>query len=403
MSGFKFKAHTPTGKVHTGVIQATTVEEVARTLARQKLIPDSIVPEPLDRSLKLRWTPSPVAMVQFSRQFATLVESAIPLLLSLEILVGLTDDRPLRKATARVAADVAEGSTLADAMRRHPKVFSDIFVNIVAAGEEGGTLDDSLNRLADYLERSLAVRQKVQAAMFYPVVILLVAVGSVAALLTLVVPTFEGMFSASGMDLPFATQVLVETSNFVGSNVAFIIAGLLFAFLVGNAIHGTRRGRYVLHRVLLATPVFGRLTQKIAVARLCRTIGSLLASGVSILEALVAGARTSGNAVMEEAVLRARDSVAMGSTVAEALAMNSVLPSLVPRMVGVGEQTGRLSAMLSKVADFYEREVDTEVDGLLKALEPALVVCVGVVLGGIVVAMYLPIFDAIGAVDAVPR
>ena len=403
MTGFRFKAHTPTGKIHVGVIQATTTEEARRKLAGQKLIPDSVTPEPVDRSLRLSRSPSPAALVQFVRQFATLVEAAVPLLLSLEILTGLTDDRPLRKATAAVAASVSGGSTISDALRQHPKVFSNIFVNVVEAGEEGGTLDTSLLRLADHMERAYEVRKKVRAAMIYPAVILVVALGSVAALLTLVVPTFEGMFAASGMALPFATQVLVGASAFVGSNVPFLVVGALATVLVTKAVYGTRRGRRLAHRVLLATPVVGRLARKVAVARLCRTLDSLLSSGVNILDALVASARTSGNVVIEEAILGSRELVVMGTSVSEAMASNAVLPALVARMVNVGEQTGQLDRMLGKVADFYEREVDTEIDGLLKALEPALVVFVGVVLGGIVAAMYLPIFDAIGTVDAVPR
>lgn len=401
MNGFRFKAHTPDGKTYTGVIQATTAEEAQRMLARQKLIPDQVKPEPLDRSLRLRRTPSARALVQFARQFATLIESAVPLLLSLEILQDLTDDHPLRDAVGAVTRAVSDGSTLTDALRRHPRVFSDIFVNVVEAGEQGGTLDTSLNRLADYMERSLEVQDRVRGAMMYPLIIVLVAVGSVAALLTLVVPTFEGMFAASGLELPFATQILVETSRFVGSNVLFIVLGVLLLTLFLKTLYDTSGGRRLAHRILLATPVFGPLTRKVAVARVSRTMASLLASGVSILDALVAGSRTAGNAQIETAMLKARERVAMGFSVSDALATYRVLPSLVSRMVGVGEQTGRLDAMFAKVADFYEREVDADVEGMLKALEPALVVMVGVVLGGMVVAMYLPIFDAIGAVDPI--
>ncbi len=401
MNGFRFKAHTPDGKIFRGVIQATTVDEVQRQLISQKLIPDSIKPEPLDRSLKLRRAPNPRAVVQFTRQFATLIESAVPLLLSMEILLGLTDDRPLRKAISDITKDISEGATLADALRKHPKVFSDIFVNVVAAGEAGGSLDVSLNRLADYMERSMEVRDKVHGAMMYPVVILLVAVGSIGALLTLVVPTFEGMFAASGLALPFPTQVLVNASRFVGGNLSLLIAGLLLMVLVAKTIYDMDSGRRVMHRILLGTPVFGRLAKKVAVARSARTLSSLLSSGVPILDALVAGGRTAGIMQIEDALLQTRERVAMGFPVSDALASFPVVPALVSRMVGVGEQTGQLDAMFAKVADFYEREVDSEIEGLLKALEPALVVMVGVLLGGMVVAMYLPIFDAIGAVDPV--
>jgi len=399
MSGYRFKAHTPDGKVFKGVMQATSIDDVRRSLARQKLIPDSIKPEPVNRSLQLRRTPTPRSLVQFARQFATLIESAVPLLLSLEIAQGLTDDRPLRAALATVADDVASGLTLADSLRKHPRVFSDIFVSVVEAGEEGGSLDVSLNRLADYMERSQEVRDRVHSAMMYPIVILLVAVGSIGALLTLVVPTFEGMFAASGLELPFATQVLVESSRFVGGNLALLVVGTLLAILFLKAFYDTRSGRRLSDRVVLRVPLLGRLARKVAVARLSRTMASLLTSGVSLLEALIAASRTSGNMVLEEAVLATQDRVSMGSSISDALAEQEVLPSLISRMVSVGEQTGRLDDMFGKVADFYEREVDTEIDGLLKALEPALVTVVGVVLGGVVIAMYLPIFDAIGAAD----
>lgn len=398
MSGFRFKAHTPDGKVYKGVIQATTEDEARRALSRQKLIPDSVKEEPMDRSFQLRRTPSPRALVQFARQFATLIEAAVPLLLSLEILQGLTDDSPLREAVATVQRDIEGGSTLADALRKHPRSFSDTFVNVVEAGEQGGTLDTSLIRLADHMERSMEVRDRVRGAMMYPLVVVLVAIGAVGALLTLVVPTFEGMFAASGLTLPFATQVLVGASRFVGSNLYLMVVAVLLTVLVLKTIYGTRGGRRFTHGLILALPVFGSLAQKVAVARMSRTIASLLSSGVTILDALVAGAKTSGNALVEEALLQAQGNVAMGFGIADSLAVHGVLPSLVPNMVGVGEQTGRLDHMFTKVADFYEREVDAEVEGLLKALEPALVVMVGVILGGIVVTMYLPIFDAVGAV-----
>lgn len=399
MIGYRFRAHTADGKGYRGVIQASSVEEAERALAKQKLIPDHIRAEPLDQSLKLRRTASSRALVQFARQFATLIESAVPLILSLEILQGLTDDRPLRDAIADVTSSVQGGSTLADAMRRHPRIFSGIFVSIVDAGEQGGSLDVSLNRLADYLERAQMIRDQVRGAMVYPAVIALVAIGAVVAMLTLVVPTFEGMFAASGMALPFPTLVLVESSRFVADQWQLIVVALLFGILAAKAFYGTAQGERLAHRFLLSVPVVGALVRKVAVARLSRTVASLLASGVSILDALAAAARTAGNIPIQEALMRSRESVAMGSAISPTLGREAILPDLMSRMVGVGEQTGRLDDMFRKVADFYEREVDATVEGLLKALEPMLVVLVGVMLGGMVVAMYLPIFDAIGTVS----
>ncbi|GMV05956.1 MAG: fimbrial assembly protein PilC [Gemmatimonadota bacterium] len=401
MSGYRFRAHSPDGRAFKGVIQANSVEEVERTLAKQRLIADHIRAEPLDQSLKLRRTPAPRALVQFARQFATLIEAAVPLLLSLEILQGLTDDRALKQALSSVTADISGGSTLADALRRQPKCFSGIFVAIVDAGEQGGSLDVSLNRLADYMERAQEIRDRVRGAMIYPAVIAMVAVGSVVALLTLVVPTFESMFAASGMGLPVPTLVLVTASRFLAAQWSLVLVVVLFASLVAKAFYGTEGGRRLTHRLLLRLPVAGPMALKFSVARFSRTAASLLASGVSILDVMAAASRTSGNALVEEALLRSRERIAGGSGVSDPLAIEPVIPAMLPQMLSVGEQTGRLDDMFDKVADFYEREVDADVEGLLKALEPVLVVLVGVVLGGMVIAMYLPIFDAIGAVDPV--
>lgn len=401
MNGYRFKARDPEGKRFQGVIQASSSEDAGRQLSKQGLIPVQIKPEPLDRSLRLRRTPTPKAMVQFYRQFATLQSSAVPLLLSLEILQGLTSDRPLRSAISAASTDIQQGATLADALRRHPRVFSDIAISVIAAGEEGGGLDSSLDRLAFYEERAQQVRDKVRGAMIYPGVIVTVAIGAIAALLTLVVPTFEGMFAASGQELPFATLVLVNASDFLAEYWPYLTVAILLGVLAVRALYGTAPVRMLAHRIVLRVPVAGRLVRKVAVARLSRTLASLLTSGVSILDALTAGARTAGNLVIENAILQSRDDVAQGQEISVALSRHSVLPSLVSGMVGVGEQTGQLDHMLAKVADFYEREVESEVEGLLKALEPVLVVVVGVALGGIVAAMYLPIFDAIGAVDPI--
>ncbi len=401
MSGFRFKAHDRSGKSFRGVIQAVTVEEAERSLVKQGLIPDQIKAEPLDRSFHLRQTPQSRAMVQFYRQFATLMESAVPLLLSLEILQGLTTDRPLRRALAAVSKDIQQGSTLADGLRRHPKAFSEIAVSIVAAGEEGGTMDKALELLADYEERAQEVRDTVRGALIYPAFIILVAIGSVAALLTLVVPTFESMFAASGAALPFATQVLVDAADFIATQWALLVASFLFAVLSFRALRDASFVRWITHRVVLRLPVAGRLVQKVSVARVSRTLSSLLTSGVSILDALEAASRTAGNQVIENAIRRTREDVAQGVEISVALGQHHVLPAMVSNMVGVGEQTGRLDEMFGKVAYFFEREVEIEIEGLLRALEPALVVIVGVVLGGIVMAMYMPIFDAIGAVDPV--
>ncbi len=399
MSGFQFRARDARGKRFQGVIQGTSREEVERSLAKQGLIPELVRPEPAERSLQLRRTPTARAMVQFYRQFATLSASGVPLLLGMEILQGLTADRPLRRAIGAVSTAIQQGSTLADALRAHPRVFGEIAVSVIGAGEESGTLETALERLADYVERDQEVRDKVRAALIYPTFIVLVAMGSIAALLALVVPTFESLYATSGTALPYATQLLVDVADFIAEQWALIVPGVLLGILLVRAIYDTAAFRFFAHRIVLKLPLAGRLVRKVSVARLSRTLSSQLGSGVSILEALSCAARTSGNQVIERAILASRDSVARGLDISAALARSEALPPLVANMVGVGEQTGRIDEMFAKVAEFYEREATTEIEGLLKALEPALVVLVGILLGGIVMAMYLPIFDAIGAVD----
>ncbi len=393
--GWKFRARTRDGEIRTGEVQAASPEEARRVLVQRGLIPDDVRPAPKDQPFRLRRRPGSKALAVFTRQFATLVESAIPLVMALDILESITDDAPLREATGRITRALQAGATLADAMRNHPTVFNPIYVYLVEAGEESGTLDVTLKRLASYLEKSQELRERVRSALIYPALIVVVAMFSVVAMLTLVVPAFEEMFAASGVSLPFATQVVVETSRFVGENWRPVALALLLLGLAIEQIRDSDRGRVLLDGALLATPVIGSLVRKAAIARFTRTAASLLASGINILDTISVAARTSGNVIVERAIMRTHGSIAAGQGVAGPLAQTRILPKLLAQMVKVGEETGRLDQMFEKVAEFYEQEVESSVEGLMKSLEPAMVVVVGAILGGMVVAMYLPVFEAI--------
>lgn len=399
MSGWKYRARTHDGEIRVGVLQAVTAEDAMQSLLRGKLIPEWVKPAPTDEHFRLRRRANSRALAVFARQFATLIDAGVPLVLSLEILGDLTDDRALKQALGQLGADVQKGFTLADAMRRHPRVFSEIFVNMVDAGEQGGVLDTILLRLATHLEKSQAVVSRVQTAMIYPAIIILVTVMAVGVLLTFVVPTFQQMFAAANLSLPYPTLVLVQSSQFVRDSWLYLTVGFLLALLVARQLYETEFGRWFVDGLVLRLPLFGGVIRKAAVARFSRTLASLFAAGVNVLDALEVTARTTGNVVLERGIVRSRDAIAAGHGISGPLAATGVLPSLVARMVRVGEETGRLDSMLEKVADFYDAEVDAAVEGLLKAMEPAFVVILGLGLGAMVVAMYLPIFDALTTVN----
>lgn len=393
MNGWEYRARTYEGVTRKGVLQAATWEEANRVLVARKLIPERVKPAKQDRSFRLRRKPAEKALVIFTRQFATLIHSAVPILLSLDILQSLTDDDVLADAVGAVRADVNSGLSLADAMRNLPAVFTPIYINMVDAGEQGGTLDEALLRLADYLERSQLLRQRIRGAMIYPAVILVVALLTLVVMLVYVVPTFEGLFAASGIQLPLPTLILVQASDAVVAQWPVIVVGSLTALLLLNAIHESARGRRAFDGFILRLPILGPLARKAAVSRFTRTTASMLRSGVSLIEIIPPAARTTNNAVLERAIESAGSHIERGETVHRALASTAVLPPLVARMVQVGEESGRLDEMFGKVADFYEAEVDSQVEGLMKALEPALVVFVGVILGILVITMYLPVFE----------
>ena len=338
-------------------------------------------------------------VVVFTRQFATMINAGLPLVQALDILAQQTENKTLAGVTKQVVYDVESGQTLADALRKHPKAFSDLYVNMVAAGEAGGILDTILIRLAEFLEKNDAIVRKVKGAMIYPGVILSVAVIAVSVLLIFVIPTFQNMFASVNLQLPLPTRIVIGASN-VLKNYWWVIIGVIgFAVFAINRYYKTAAGRLQIDSLLLKMPVLGDVLRKAAVSRFTRTLGTLISSGVSILDGLEITARTAGNMVIHNAVMESRASIAGGETISAPLAKSKVFPPMVISMISVGEQTGGMDEMLSKIADFYDDEVDAAVSALLSLMEPVMIVVLGVIVGGMVVAMYLPIFDMVNAVQ----
>jgi type IV pilus assembly protein PilC len=338
-------------------------------------------------------------VVVFTRQFATMINAGLPLVQALDILAQQTENKTLAGVTRQVVYDVESGQTLADALRKHPKAFSDLYVNMVAAGEAGGILDTILQRLAQFLEKNDAIIRKVKGAMVYPAVIMSVAVIAVAVLLIFVIPTFQNMFASVNLELPLPTRIVIGASNVLKNYWWAIIGVAGFGVFSLNRYYKTAPGRLQIDRFLLKTPVLGDVIRKAAVSRFTRTLGTLISSGVSILDGLEITARTAGNMVIHNAVMESRSSIAGGETIAGPLQKSKVFPPMVISMIAVGEQTGGLDEMLSKIADFYDEEVDAAVTALLSLMEPIMIVVLGVIVGGMVVAMYLPIFDMVNAVQ----
>ncbi len=332
----------------------------------------------------------------FTRQFSVMIDAGLPLVQCLEILANQQENRTFQKILTATRASVEGGATLSAAMRTHVKVFDPLYVNMVEAGETGGILDTILQRLSAYIEKNVKLKRAVKSALVYPVSVLLVAAGVIILLLWKVVPIFATLFVGLGVELPLPTRIVMTLSNFVGSIFGLLILVFFVGLVVGLKLwYGTKQGRMAIDATLLKLPVLGILLRKIAVARFTRTLGTLISSGVPILEGLDITARTAGNAVIEKALLHVRKSLEAGRTLADPLKETEVFPGMVTQMIGVGEQTGAMDAMLQKIADFYEDEVDAAVKDLLAAMEPMMIVFLGVVVGGIVISMYLPLFSLI--------
>ncbi len=393
MPSFTWKGRR-NGKVEAGVLTADTKDAAAAILRRQQIQVTSLQPKEQRIPLlpKLGGRVKSVKLSIFTRQFSVMLDAGLPLVQCLEILGAQEEDKIFKAIIDSVRTDVESGSSLAEAMKRHPNAFDNLYVNMIAAGEAGGILDIILQRLSTYIEKAVKLKNQVQSALMYPVAVLLIAQGVLFIILWKVIPVFAQMFAGMGAQLPYLTRVVVMASDFVSQYALWIIGALFFTFIALREWHKTYRGARVIDRAILMIPIIGMLLRKIAVARFCRTLATLTASGVPILDGLDITARTSGNTVIEDAVQEVRKSVEEGKTISQPLQDTKVFPIMVCQMISVGEQTGALDQMLSKIADFYEDEVDTAVNGLMKLIEPLMIVILGVIIGIIVVAMYLPMF-----------
>ena len=399
MPVFNYTARTLTGELQSGAIDLPAEKDVIAHLRKNRMIVVKVQQAPKDIKISFGGGVSTRDIVIFTRQFATMINSGLPLVQALDILAEQTENPKLKTVTKAVVYDVESGHTLADALRKHPKAFSDLYVNMVAAGEAGGILDTILLRLATFMEKNDALVRKVKGAMIYPSVIFSVAGLCVIILLIFVIPVFQQMFSSIGQQLPLPTRIVIGMSSAIKS-YWWLMGGLVVGAVVGTRrYYATPAGRLNLDKVLLAMPVLGDVIRKSSVSRFTRTLGTLIASGVSILDGLEITAKTAGNRVIHDAVMESRNSIAGGETIAAPLQKSKVFPPMVISMIAVGEQTGGLDEMLSKIADFYDEEVDAAVENLLAAMEPIMIVVLGGVVGGMIVAMYLPIFSMINTVQ----
>ncbi|HEX5438664.1 MAG TPA: type II secretion system F family protein [Gemmatimonadaceae bacterium] len=396
MPTFTYTARTLSGELKNATLDAASREEAVQQLRRQKMIVVKVDEEQRKkRPGKIRTRD----IVIFTRQFSTMINSGLPLVQALDILSKQSENKALQDVTRQVVYDVESGHTVADALSRHPKAFSDLYVNMVAAGEAGGILDTILMRLATFLEKNDALVGKVKSAMIYPAVIMSVAAICIAVLLIFVIPVFQNMFASVNLTLPLPTLIVVDLSHALTRYWWLIGGGVAALAFSIKRYYATQNGQLQIDRALLKFPILGDLLRKSAVSRFTRTLGTLISSGVSILDGLEITAKTAGNRVIQDAIMESRASIAGGDTIAAPLAKSEVFPPMVISMISVGEQTGGLDEMLSKIADFYDTEVDTAVSGLLSLMEPVMIVFLGVVVGGIVIAMYLPIFDMVNAVQ----
>ncbi len=397
MATFTYTARAFNGDLRTATIDASSRDDVIAQLRKQRL---SVVKIDQDASKKVgKGSIKTRDVVIFTRQFSTMINSGLPLVQALTILAEQTDNKALAEVTKKVVFDVESGNTVADALSKHPRAFTNLYVNMVAAGEAGGILDTILMRLATFLEKNDALVRKVKGAMIYPTVIMSVAGIAVVVLLIFVIPVFAGMFASGGMALPLPTRIVIGASGFLKAYWWVLGAIIIGGGYMGKKYYATNDGKLVIDRLMLRVPVLGDVLRKSAVSRFTRTLGTLISSGVSILEGLEITAKTAGNRVIQDAIMQSRSSIAGGDTIAQPLQKSKVFPPMVISMIAVGEQTGGLDEMLSKIADFYDEEVDAAVSNLLSLLEPIMIVFLGVVVGGMVVAMYLPIFDMVNAVQ----
>jgi len=399
MAFFYYRGTTPEGKVVEGEMQAESQAEVISALRKRNVIPVVIELKKKKPLFSLEALTlgkvSAAEMAMFTKQFGTMLEAGLPLLETLNTQYRQTKNRLLKNTIKEIARDVEGGYTLAESMRKHKKVFSELYVNMVEAGEKGGALGEILARLAEYLEKMADIQRKIKGAMIYPIIVICVMIVAVAALLIFVIPTFADLYAGFGAQLPGLTRIIIGISNFVKGNILLILGITIGVVAIILGWYKTPSGKEVLDRIILRIPIIGPLVHKNALARFSRTLSTLLKSGVDLMEAMEITARTTGNRVVQHGIMRARNSIREGSTISKPLEQSRIFPPLVVQMVAIGEQSGNLDEMLSKVADFYDKEVDAAVEALTTALEPLIMVLLGGIVGTMVIAMYLPIFKLI--------
>jgi len=404
MPKFSWEARSKAGSTQKGVMEAGSALQVEAQLKRYGFNGITVKEEGrgLNMELKLPGRKGGKVdtkdLVVFTRQFATMIDSGLPLVQCLDILGGQQENKTFKEVLLKVKENVESGSTFADALAKHPKVFDQLYVNLVAAGEVGGILDTILSRLAAYIEKAMKLAKQVKGAMVYPATIMAIAVVVVGVILVFVIPTFAKMFADFGGELPAPTRIVIALSNFLTKYILVIIAALFGIKYAVGKYYQTPKGRRVIDSLALKAPVVGPLIRKVAVAKFTRTLGTMISSGVPIMDGLEIVAKTAGNKIVEEAIYKVRQSISEGKTIAEPLAESGVFPAMVVQMISVGEATGAMDAMLNKIADFYDDEVDDAVGALTSMMEPMLMVFLGTTVGGLVIAMYLPIFKLAGTV-----
>jgi type IV pilus assembly protein PilC len=398
MPTFAYSGRTRGGETINGERMGDTMDAVVATLRREQILVTRITPSQAKAAAPKKAkskAPSAKNLAVFTRQFSVMIDAGLPLVQCLEILGSQEEDKNFSGVILQTRADVEGGASLADAMKKHPKTFDALYSNMIAAGEAGGILDGILKRLAVYIEKAVKLKSQVKSAMIYPIAVMVIATAVVSAIMIWVIPTFKSLFDGLGAQLPLPTIIVMKISQYMVSLMPYYITGGVMAGFAFKKYYATDKGKHVVDGIVLKLPVLGGIMRKIAVARFCRTLSTLIASGVPILDGLDITARTAGNVIVEDAIQNTRRSIERGETIAAPLKQTGVFPPMVVQMIGVGEATGALDTMLSKIADFYEDEVDSAVAGMLTLLEPIMIAFLGIVVGGIVIAMYLPIFGLI--------
>jgi type IV pilus assembly protein PilC len=402
MPEFLWEGKNRKNETQKGQMEAASEDAVKAQLVRQRITPTKIKKKPKDLFENIAFLQPKVQVkdvILFARQFSTMIDAGLPIIQCFDILHAQESNPTFKKILKEIKESIESGSTMADSLRKYPNEFDDLFVNMVAAGEAGGILDVILQRISGYMEKTAKLKAQVKGALTYPIATLIIAGIVLAVILVFVIPVFQDMFSSFGSELPLFTQMVVAASDFAKANIAYIIIGIAVFIFVFKRIGKTERGREIIDEWVLKLPVFGMLLRKVAVAKFTRTMGTMLSSGVAILEALEIVARTSGNKTIEKSIFSVRSGISEGRTMAEPLTESGVFPAMVCQMISVGESTGALDTMLGKIADFYDEEVDQAVENLTSLIEPFMLVFLGVTIGGLVIAMYLPIFKMASAIS----